>query len=245
MRYGLHHREEVKVWRAMTLMLLALVGWSAAGAAAPSATLSWDDCDSQSKDRSFAGPGAYRQVVSAAGFEGVLRGYRIRLHLTASNVYDWPSLVLPDAWRFDRPDGCQAERLGIDTASDLCPGFAPGATSFAVSYDFDGFDLDITLLAAFAPVQPDPSLQYTLFALDWDHARSAPGPHDPAEACGNADQRICFVLRDAQWSDADLQSHPIAFEPFWGLSWQDSEGSCFWDLAVQPSHWTGVKTLYR
>ena len=71
------------------------------------------------------------------------------------------------------------------------------------------------------------------------------GSHDPAAACGGAEQRVCFVIRDARWTDANLQFHPISFEPFFGVSWQDDGFSCFGDLPVQPSHWTALKVLYR
>lgn len=231
--------------KAALITILALSSWNAPCPADPSAVLSWDSCGSQQVDKPFSGPGVYRQVISGTGFAGIVRGYVVRLHITASNVYDWPSLVLPDAWRFDRPLGCQAERLEISLSSVPCPGFAASQPSFAVSYDYNGFDLDITLLAAFDPVQSDPSTGYTLFALDYDHARSAPGPRDPAEACGEAERRVCFVIRDARWTDANLVSHPIFFDPFFGLSWQDDGLSCFGDLAVQRMHWTAVKVLYH
>ena len=232
--------------RATSLLaLLALLAWTAPGAADPFAALNWNRCESNPPNVSFAGPAVYRQVISGAGFGGTVRGYMVRLHVTAANVYDFPSIVLPDAWRFDRPGGCQAEHLAISIPSTPCPGLSPVQNSFAVSYDFNGFDLDITLHAAFDPVQPDPGTRYTLFALDFDHARSATGSHDPAAACGGAEQRVCFVIRDARWTDANLQFHPISFEPFFGVSWQDDGSSCFGDLPVQPSNWTALKALYR
>ena len=207
--------------------------------------LSWGSCDSDQLEASFTGPGVYRQVISAVGFDAPVHGYSVRLRLTASNVYDWPTLVLPDAWRFDRPSGCQSEQLTVRTLDAACPSLGGDEVSFAVSYSFDGFDLEIWLLAGFPVLQPDPDTRYTLFALDFDHARSAPGPQDPAEACGGADERVCFVLRDARWNDPTMQSHPILFEPFFGASWEDGSDACFGDLAVQPSHWTAAKKLYR
>jgi hypothetical protein len=208
--------------------------------------VNWDSCHSMQANKPFAGPAVYGQVISGFGFGAAVRGYMIRLHITASNVYDSPSHVLPDAWRFDRPSGCQAERLTVSVPSASCPAMTTGPISFAVSYDYNGFDLDITLHAAFDPVQPDPNTRYALFALDYDHSRSASGPRDPAEACGGAERPVCFVIRDARWTDVNLQSHPIYSEPFLGVTWQDEYLLwCFGDLAVQRSPWTAIKTLYR
>ena len=85
------------------IALLALVSWCTPCAAVPYAMLKWDSCDSGEGNKPFAGPGVYREVISGAGFSAAVRGYMIRLHITAANVYDSPSLMLPDAWRFDRP----------------------------------------------------------------------------------------------------------------------------------------------
>jgi hypothetical protein len=231
--------------RIALVTILAFGAWGLPCHADPGVWLSWDQCGSGLTNRPFSGPGVYRQVISGFDFAGMVRGYSVRLHVTSSNVYDAPSLVLPDAWRFDRPAGCQAEQLDVGSSAAACPALTEGQMSFAVSYDFDGFDLDITLLAAFDPVPAAPGAQYTLFALDYDHGRSAVGPRDPAEACGEAERRVCFVIRDASWTDANLVAHPMRFEPFMGISWQDDDFGCFYDLAVQPVPWTAAKQLYR
>jgi hypothetical protein len=229
--------------RIRTFVLPGLVfaaTWLAPGRGHAYLTLHWDACDSYAIDKSFTGPGVYRQIVSVWGLDAPMRGYSIRIRATMSNVYDQPYEPPADAWRFDAA-GCNAGGATAGAAVQPCPDLGSGA-SVAVTYD--GQAVYVTVSATHELFDPAPNVQYILGRIDYDHSGSAAGPHDPAVACGYAELPACFVIDQATWFDAQNVAHPLDFEFFSGVAWQ-GWGHCFGDLPVQPAHWSVVKSLYK
>jgi|CXWL01.1.fsa_nt_gi hypothetical protein len=217
------------------LIAVALAGT----AAAESVSLHWDDCNSFSTNKQFAGPAVYRQVLSGWGYDAPMRGYSIRMRITNSNVYNQPYAPPGEAWRFD-PAGCNAGRAAASTSVQSCPVLGTG-TSVVVTYD--GSAVRVTLTATHDVVDPLPNLTYVLGEIAYDHSASAVGQNPGL--CGNAEVPACFVIEAAEWYDAENVAHPINFELFTGVSWQDpTQGHCFGDLPVQAVPWTAVKRLY-
>src|SRR5262245_64985774 len=111
--------------RGLSFLLSGLVfaaAWLSPGRArAAGVTLHWDGCDSHVVDKSFTGPGTYRQVVSASGLDAPMRGYSVRIRATASNVYNVPREPPLDAWRFDAA-GCNAGGATVGAGAPPCTG---------------------------------------------------------------------------------------------------------------------------
>ena len=125
-----------------------------------------------------------------------------------------------------------------------CPALASGSGQTSLDFEYEGFDVYVMFTATYDLVQPDSRSTYVLAQLESDHSASAPGPQNPPR-CGHAERHVCFVLRDAEWFDAQMTPHPMNFERFWGIAWQDLDFGCFGDLPVAPATWGGVRILYR
>lgn len=221
-----------------SILVVALA--SIGSATAQTATLHWDDCTSWTANKQFAGPAGYRQVLSGWGYDVPLRGYSIRIRITSTNVYNQPYAPPAEAWRFD-PAGCNGGRAAASTSVQSCPVLGTG-TSVVATYD--GSAVRVTLTATHDVVDPLPNVIYVLGEIAYDHSASAVGPQNPG-MCGNAEVPACFAIEAAEWYDAENVAHPIDFEPFVGVSWQDpTMGHCFGDLPVQAVPWTAVKRLY-
>jgi len=227
--------------RASLILLVVLVAGSSPASAVPFAQVRWDSCGSYEFNKPFQGPGTYHQVITGRGFQLPVLGHTIRLRATSSNVYGYPYRPIPDAWRFDS-EGCQAGRLELGAKPQPCPFLGSGVMAIAIEAEHDGFDLHILVSFSYEPTVPDPNVTYELGQLAYDHSRSAAGLQDPAIACGHADQEMCFVIEEASWADANGDSHPIGFEYFSGVSWQDPIGFfCFADVPVEPATWGGSR----
>jgi hypothetical protein len=227
-------------FRSLTGSSLVVALASIGSAAAQTASVHWDDCNLWATNKQFTGSAVYRQVLSGWGYDAPMRGYSIRIRITSSNVYNLPYAPPADAWRFD-PAGCNAGRAAASTSVQSCAVLGTG-TSVVVTYD--GSAVRVTLTATHDVVDPLPNVTYVLGEIAYDHSASAVGPQDPG-MCGNADMPACFVIEAAEWYDAQNVAHPIQFELFSGVSWQDpNKGTCFYDLPVQPVPWTAVKRLY-
>jgi len=227
--------------RASLILLMVLVAGSSPASAVPFAQVRWDSCGSYEFNKPFQGPGTYHQVITGRGFQLPVLGHTIRLRATSSNVYGYPYRPIPDAWRFDS-EGCQAGRLELGAKPQPCPFLGSGVMAIAIEAEHDGFDLHILVSFSYEPTVPDPHVTYVLGELAYDHSRSAAGLQDPAIACGHADQEMCFVIEEASLADANGDSHPIGFEYFSGVSWQDPIGFfCFADVPVEPATWGGSR----
>lgn len=226
-------------------VLLALVSGTSTSVADPYASVHWDSCGSYQINKDFSGPDIYRQVVRGYGFQEPITGYTIRLHLQASNVYNYPSRPLPDAWRFD-PNGCQGNRLIAGAGGGGCPILGSGPRLNDVTFEESFGALDIILSVSHDLFVPSPETVYSLWVLNYDHSYSVAGPQEPGFACGDADAQVCFVIEDGDWYDAQSNPHPIRFECCWGISWQEEPGlGCFADLPVEPSTWGAIKSAYK
>lgn len=229
---------------AVTWAFLASLAIAPRGSADPYFEVHWDDCNSHEFNQEFAGPSTYRQVILAGGLDASLRSLTFMIRVTTTNIYNLPTLSTPNAWRFDSPAGCQAGRLAVSIEPVDCPVLPDPEPSFTVTPEVVGKDLVITFTRTFAEgVDADPETRYTLFVLDFDHTRSAAGQQDPATACGNVDQLVCFQAMNGTWTNV------VSTRPLWasnlagGISWQD-HGWCF-VTAVEPIQWSKVKALYR
>ena len=190
--------------------------------AQPVARLAWDHCaglPGASTAKAFSGPAVYRQVVSASGLAGPVRGFQVTLRLRSAGG-------VPDAWRLDAA-GCQAGRVAVATAaaSKACPSLA-GLSSIqtTITHDAASGSIDLRLSTTFATVEAGAGTNYTLFRLDHDLGAATAGPTVPGASCGGADQPVCFSIVEALWLDAAFVEHDLAIAGG-SVTWNDGAGT--------------------
>src|SRR5688572_18491052 len=190
--------------------------------AQPSVSLAWDACagaPGAAMEKSFSGPGVYRQVVSGTGFSGPVGGYEVVLRARAAGG-------LADAWRFDL-EGCQSGRAAIATAasSKACPSLA-GSSSLNTTFTYDPVSgsIDLRMTTTFAPVMAAAGTTYTLFRIDYDLGTATAGATEPGTSCGGAGQPVCFAIVDARWLDGAYTEEP-ASSGDGSVTWNDPAGT--------------------
>ena len=225
-----------------SLAALALLAGSAS-AQTGSLRLSWTGCEPIVQDLSFTGPGQVANLVaSVVGTASPHKGLRARVLVKSG---------LPDAWRFDAA-GCNVGQLSLNTAglSKVCPAFqgTNPLPIFNFGHEVDGAGTaTFDMLNAYDEVAvPDPGVRTTVFQALFNHAFSDVGPQDPALACGNAEQPVCFALVYTEFLNPDLTAQPFDVENDY-VTWQDPANStqCPGPVQNEATTWGRVKGLYR
>lgn len=204
--------------------------------------LSWGTCDPIVANQQFAPGLANFLVTSISGEDRQNRGCRVQVAIGPN---------LGDAWRFDA-DGCNTGQLSLNTAglNKACPAFQGGAPVPIVLY---GHGVDgpgtatLDVLNAYNSVTaPDPATRYTLAQALFNHTFSEAGPQNPAVACGNADQPLCFALTYTEYLNPDLSSDVFGIENDY-VTWNDPANTtgCPSGTQNETTTWGRVKGLYR
>jgi hypothetical protein len=186
-------------YRIVLLTSLLTLGAAGPASATPVAYLHWDDCHAWQLSKVFTGPDIYSQVITGQGFASPVRGHELTLRVTAANLFNYPNIPLPEAWRFD-PAGCQAGRLDVTPSgtNQPCPPLASTGATETTGFQYDGLDLYVTIRFTYDLVTPSVSTTYLLAQMDYDHLFSGPGPQNPPY-CGFVDDQVCFTLVDGAW----------------------------------------------
>ncbi|HEX7878253.1 MAG TPA: hypothetical protein VF720_02520 [Candidatus Eisenbacteria bacterium] len=149
---------------------------------------------------------------------------------------------LPEWWRFD---GCRAGALSATTT------MGPLQVYFGDYWQGRGdVDVDFSLLLAntgrivvtitLDPEEAGPlqgSSWYYAFRLVFDHRKTV-----GQDACDECERPACFVLNDVRlvWPEGETRLH----NDFNGVSWQSPLLGCPFIVPVEPSTWSGIKTLF-
>jgi len=239
----------MKVTRILvTLFLLAGVT-SLAGAQTGTVNYYWDVCGSTATpanvNKLFAGPAIYKQVLSVTGLSGQVAGNQF--YIVVGNGAGQP---LADAWRFDAA-GCNTGQFtttsgtGVSKACPKLEGTNPLPLS-QYAYDPTSRKAAIQLGDAYDNATAVGTTTYTLWILNFDHAFSATGPQDPAVACGNAEQPVCFAIFKAGILGGDnvLRDTPVGQSY---VNWQDANnlGHCPGSVPAAPATWGRIKQQYN
>jgi DNA-binding beta-propeller fold protein YncE len=204
-------------------------------AAGGNVRLSWNSCDPQRSDTSFAGPGPYTLVISAVGVPGPNDAHDTQIVIGP---------VVPDAWRFE-PGGCQPD----GRVQFLPDAFAPeclallGVGPLAItdfSYDLDLHLAHVRLAIAYNETDASPTQRYTLWKVVFDHSASIAGSDGDPATC---DQAGAPVNLDAT-TEVLLSSGT-----YWNLLRSPADKIATWNggvgVPVLPMTWGRLKALYR
>jgi len=177
------------------LVLLVLPARFAAGS--PTLDFSWQDCSPIVHDRVLpSGETTSDLLVLASNLTDAHIGYQVVVML-GSRIDCGPHEV-PDAWRMDA-SGCQGPAfltMSNASISKACPAIvAPSVTNFDVSYDPSYGREVITYLRSYqgTPQTPDPTKQYLLFKLRFDHTYAVSGAGEPPLTCGGFEKGVCIA----------------------------------------------------
>jgi len=218
--------------------LAALLLLTTCARAVPSIRYSWDACDPVVLDHEFVGPGHYVQTLSVTGL--VLPFTSFEAHIAIG-----PGLL--SAWAFYN-GACQgAGRMTVSTAAGGCqtiPGLlvtanvVPGLTDPTAH-------LYVTASVP-AGFTPDPTARYTLLRIDFDHTATTTGSLDPPGHCGSGDLPYCFGIESMAINAHSLPGRDFDVENgvlTWNLA--STPGQCPFRVAVRPSTWGRLKSIYR
>jgi len=234
----------------VTLALLVSVT-GVASAQVGSLSLWWDACSSTATpalnlNKQFAGPGIYKQILSAAGTEDVSQGWEFAIKISAAGP------AFPDAWRFES-GGCNLGQLAMATTglSKACPTLQGGRPLPLFQYDYNNAVSGpnravLQAFSAYDPFDPVGATNYTVAQLSYDHSFSATGPQDPAIACGNAQFGMCHHITRHGFLDANniVVNWPVGNE---FVLWNDAQNSsqCPGATPATPSTWGKIKSTYH
>ena len=212
---------------------LALVALTSGAAQAQFVRCSWNSCDPQVVNQSFAGPGVYNLVVSMSGADAPNVG-------TEVNVLLFPAI--PDAWRFD-DSGCQTPSqilFNSNAFSKTCPAMRGTNPLPITHFGYNEGVGTIRLFQAYDTFDPDPSSRYTLWTIAFDHTYSQAGPGEPGY-CGGADAPVSIAVGRVEYAQEDGQKIIAQTAP-------GDVNPCLWNQSVVPTQSTTlgrVKSQYR
>jgi hypothetical protein len=229
---------------AIPLALACTVCISTCAAAVPLMKYSWDDCNTLTARKDFAGPAVYTQTISGIGLNQPINDFELVIGFLFDEIP--PAWMFSDLCSFGCPFNCQpAGRVSLllgGTACDTLPGFTLSAHYwFKLTPGLTGLTITGT---ASGPFTPDPAKRYTLARIAFDHASSVSGPGGPG-TCGGAQQPFRFRIGDFYLNGADQRGH-VTWENCIAAWNSDPDfADCPLIVPVKNRTWGQIKSFYR
>jgi len=219
------------------------------------AALTWEACDGPVA-KSTTAPEISSLLVSVSGATQPIMAYQFRV------IFGDAHSLVPDAWRFDFPVGCQAQNfVELHTEpwgaiAGACPAWPDtSAPIFIADLNFTPIDepyatttmrfwIAKTWTSQELTPAPDPAARYFLGAARFNHRYSVGGPTVEG-TCGGYDTPMCFKLIRATWLDASLNEYSFSGGGQ-TITFNDptNGGSCA-GTPVQPTTWGQIRSQYR
>lgn len=240
----------VRIRTAAVGFVLGMLSIPSTGHAAPTVSLTWDDCAGP-VNKASSGPGSYSLFASVIGMDEGHKAYEVWIKFGDS------SDNVPDAWRFD-PAGCQGN---AGAAVDYLPSPAIAASCPALHENLQSLQIiavdrwpetlgePTTLMRALVAVaypagvaSPDPNQRYFMARFAFDHASSVNGTGAAATTCGGFETPIDFGIHRSKYVTFDGMEHSFAYAANPVATFNSEKGAA---VPAHPSTWGAIKNQYR
>ena len=157
--------------------------------------------------------------------------------------------ALPEWWQVEQSGGCREGALtvsadfssGPSTHQDFWGGHGVADFTYITNHmgDADRVRIAVTVSvdSVFASVPLSPNTEYYAFRLDFAPPTSTP--------CPGCDYPACFVINELRLltTTGPVELWADGYSNY--ARWQGGQGGCPFIVAVQPTSWGRVKSLYR